>query len=86
MNQRTVFMCGKLLRHGILNEEVVMKWWGYIHTSGSIQVKRYFGPLDIQEAEESEFCKEVYGPFDATDRQDAIKVIELGKTMTHRQA
>lgn len=53
-----------------------MKWWGYLHTSGTIQAKRYFGPIDIQEAEESPFCQRAHGPFEAVDRDDAIKQLK----------
>jgi hypothetical protein len=52
-----------------------MKWWGYIHENGTVQVKRFFSPLDIMDAEESPFCKEVFGPFEATGREDAVKQI-----------
>jgi len=48
-------------------------WWGYLHISGTLQVKRYFGPLDIQEAEESPFCEIVIGPFGADDREEALE-------------
>jgi hypothetical protein len=51
------------------------QWWGYQHLNGSLQVKRYFGPLDIQEARESPFCELVYGPFPASDRDDALATI-----------
>ena len=51
-------------------------WWGYIHINGHIQVKRYFSPLDIKEADESPFVKMTIGPFKAQDREDAIKQIE----------
>lgn len=55
-----------------------MKWWGYLHTDGSLQAKRYhptFGPGDIEEAFESPFCAKVVGPFEATDREDALQKI-----------
>ena len=51
-------------------------WWGYLHTSGTLQAKRYFEPLDIQEAEQSPFCEKVLGPFEAKDRDEAIAFIE----------
>jgi hypothetical protein len=47
-------------------------WWGYKHISGTYQAKRYFGPLDIQEAEESPFCDIVVGPFYAENRDEAL--------------
>lgn len=52
------------------------KWWGYIHTNGSIQVKRYFGILDTLEAEESPFVKTVIYPFEAEGREDAIQYVK----------
>jgi hypothetical protein len=57
-------------------EETKNKWWGYVHTSGSLQAKRYFGPEDIQEANESPFCKQVVGPFDAKDRDEALEIVK----------
>lgn len=52
------------------------KWWGYIHINGSIHPKLFFGPLDLEEADESPFVKRVYEPFDAYGREDAIKIIK----------
>ena len=52
-------------------------WWGYKHISGTYQVKRYFEPLDIQEAQESDFCEYVSQPFYANDREDALNQIKL---------
>ncbi len=52
------------------------KWWGYIHTNGGIQVKRYFDKQDIIEATESPFVKMAFGPFEAVDRDDAIKHVK----------
>lgn len=51
-------------------------WWGYKHTSGTYQAKRYFDPLDTQEARESPFCAMVVGPFEAKDREEALKIVE----------
>lgn len=48
-------------------------WWGYVHTSGSVHVKRYFGPQDIDEAYESPFVKDVFGPWTCSGREDALK-------------
>lgn len=48
-----------------------IQWWGYLHASGTLQVKRYFGPLDIQEAQESPFVNEVYGPWEVEHRVQA---------------
>jgi len=51
-----------------------MKWWAYLHTNGSVQVKRYFDERDLSEARESDFVQEVTQPFEALDRFDAITI------------
>jgi len=53
-----------------------MQWWGYLHTNGSIQVKRFFSQQDITEASESPFVSMAYGPIEAIDREDAIKKLK----------
>ena len=57
-------------------DEMTRKWWGYEHQSGSLQVKRYFSSLDVEEAIESPFCKKVRGPFLAMDRDDAVRQLK----------
>ncbi len=52
------------------------KWWGYRHTSGSVQAKRFFDQMDIDEANQSPFCKHVIGPFDAATREEALSIVE----------
>ena len=52
------------------------QWWGYVHVSGTYQAKRYFEPLDIQEAKESPMCKYIFGPFLAANREEAIDIIK----------
>ena len=51
-------------------------WWGYKHTSGTLQAKRYFDKRDIEEANDSPFCDIVVGPFKAKDREEALKFIK----------
>jgi len=51
-------------------------WWGYIHSNGSIQVKRFFGQLDIDDANESPFVDRVYGPWKCATRAEAIAKIK----------
>ena len=51
------------------------KWWGYIHTSGSLHAKRYFDERDIDEAMESPFCLLVFqAVYDS--REAVIKAME----------
>jgi len=38
--------------------------------------KLYFEPLDIEEALQSPFCKKVVGPFEASDRDEAIDIVK----------
>ncbi len=52
-----------------------LEWWGYLHTSGSIHLKRYFGPLDIQEAETSPFVARISGPFFAQSQHEALQML-----------
>lgn len=52
------------------------QWWGYVHIDGGFQAKPYFGIRDIEEAEESDFVLATYGPFFASDRDNAITTIK----------
>lgn len=52
-----------------------IQWWGYLHTNGTIQVKRFFDTLDIIEAADSPFVQRTTGPFNAVDRADAVKIV-----------
>lgn len=56
--------------------ETKNKWWGYKHTSGTYQAKRYFDKRDTDEAHESPFCEIVVGPFEASDREEALRIVE----------
>lgn len=50
-----------------------IEWWGYLHTNGTIQVKRWFGDeLDLKEARESPFVRAVVNPFPASGREEAF--------------
>jgi hypothetical protein len=56
--------------------DVKVQWWGYKHTSGTYQAKPYFEARDIMEANESEFCETVVGPFPAEDRDEALMIVQ----------
>ncbi len=51
-------------------------WWGYKHTSGTYQAKRYFDALDIVEAQLSPFVESYHGPFEAQDREEALEIVK----------
>jgi len=57
------------------------KWWGYLHVEGTLQVKRYFGPMDISEAQESPFVDIVAGPWECKNREEAIE--KLKRAVNH---
>jgi len=48
------------------------QWWGYLHTSGTLQVKRFFSMADFEDAMDSPFVKEYYGPWECAGREEAI--------------
>ena len=50
-------------------------WYGYKHTDGSVHTKRYFSHGDIEEARESDFVAHVVGPFEADNRESAVKTM-----------
>ena len=51
-------------------------WWGYKHTSGTYQAKRYFDKLDLEEAYASPFAEIVVEPFEAKGRDEALEIIK----------
>ena len=53
-------------------DQLQNEWWGYLHTNGTVQVKRFFGPRDIAEAQESDFVVRTTVPFVAVNREDAM--------------
>lgn len=57
-------------------ENKKIMWWGYRHTNGNLQAKRYFEPLDIQEAQDSPFCERVSEPFEANSREEALEKLK----------
>lgn len=55
-----------------------MLWWGYVHENGTYQVKRFFSREDLDDARSSPFVDKVVEPFDALNREDALKKLESG--------
>jgi hypothetical protein len=53
-----------------------LTWWGYLHVNNTVQVKRFFGSQDITEARESDFVSQTVGPFEATDRANALDIVK----------
>lgn len=57
-------------------EDEIM-WWGYLHQSGTIQVKRWFGDVAdyTTDCDGNEFVKRVVRPFYAPSREAALEHI-----------
>lgn len=53
------------------------KWWGYFHKEGTLHVKRYFGPEDITEANESPFVDIAAGPWEVGSKEEALKKLKV---------
>ena len=69
-----------------------MKFWGYIHSNGTLQVKRCFGDheLNIKEANESPFVVHILPVIEAPDIEEARleyhrKYMEEAKKMTDKE-
>lgn len=50
-----------------------LMWWGYLHSNGTIQVKRWFGDHKdyTEDCEGNDFVAQVVPPFSAKTREDA---------------
>jgi len=53
----------------------MIKWWGYLHKDGTLHLKRYFDRRDIQEATESPFVRQAWGPFQTDDIEEAHQML-----------
>lgn len=52
------------------------KWWGYLHTNGSVQVKPFFGDYQsLLDARDSPYSTRVFQPFPANSREEALAYI-----------
>lgn len=51
------------------------RWWGYLHTDGTVHAKRYFDQRDLDEARESTFVDQIMEPFDAESSMDAVSTL-----------
>jgi len=53
-------------------------WWGYLHSSGTIQVKRWFGDVKdyTDDCKDNPFVLEIVEPFEADNQEAARAYIE----------
>ena len=71
------YECLKELLEGVKQLPEDPLWWGYRHSNGSYQVKRYFSKLDLQEAYQSSFVARIFSEFPAKNREEALKEIKI---------
>ena len=53
-------------------------WWGYLHSNGIIQVKRWFGDHKdyTEDCDGNPFVLQVVQPFEAASRDEALKILK----------
>ena len=53
-------------------------WWGYLHSNGSIQIKRWFGDHKdyTDDCIGNDFVVKVVEPFEADSREAALEIIK----------
>jgi len=53
------------------------KWWGYLHSNGTVQVKRWYGDTKdyTDDCDGNPFVHAVCEPLDAISREEAIDII-----------
>lgn len=55
-----------------------LKWWGYLHSNGTLQLKRWFGDVKdyTDDCEGNDFVQRVCYPFEAGTREEALLVLK----------
>lgn len=55
-----------------------LMWWGYLHSNGTIQVKRWFGDCKdyTDDCEGNDFVQRVVRPFLADNQVEAVNIIK----------
>jgi hypothetical protein len=52
-------------------------WWGYLHSNGTAQLKRWFGDHEDYRGDciRNPFVQKVVEPFEASSREEAWKIL-----------
>ena len=60
-----------------MTTEQANQWWGYLHSNGTIQCKRWFGDVKdyTEDCEGNDFVVQVVRPFSAINREEAMKYL-----------
>lgn len=48
-------------------------WWGYLHQSGLVMVKRFYSESVLEDAKELEFVVDMWGPEKCDGRAEALE-------------
>lgn len=51
-----------------------LRWWAYLHTNGTVQLKRFFDWESLSDAKASPFVQKTCGPFKAGSRDEALAI------------
>ncbi len=57
--------------------QIKFKYWGYLHSTGTIYVRYFMSKSDITRAEEDTNIRRIIYPFEAPNREEAFKRIEI---------
>lgn len=54
-----------------------LMWWGYLHSNGTVQIKRWFGDHEDYKGDcyGNPFVQIVVPPFEADSRDEALKIL-----------
>lgn len=52
-------------------------WWGYLHSNGTLQLKRWFGDHKdyTDDCEGNDFVQLVVTPFEASNQEEALEIL-----------
>jgi len=53
-------------------------WWAYLDDRGIVHIKKYMSDKQLQNCEQMPFCRGIFDPFEAWDREDAkVKIMKF---------
>lgn len=54
-------------------------WWGYLHSNGTIQCKRWFGDHEDYRGDcaGNPFVKQIVVPFEAASQEEAMQILKM---------
>lgn len=55
-----------------------IEWWGYLHSNGTVQLKRWFGDIRdyTEDCDGNPFVQRVVPPFEADTREQAMEILK----------